>query len=801
MSADIGLQPPYMAPPSGPTPTDDAVAALFRQAKGITNTSLSPVAGGPRDPYADDKKLLATFDACKREALDNRWVYERGWWRNLLYLLGRHWIYYDTQRGQWIDKRLAKWIPRPVTNKVAETHQTILSLFEAVDLIAKVRPTGNQPADISAAEVADKMEPAIRDEHCASQMMRMADFWLIALGNVFLHPWWDKNAEGATTIHPFVECAGCGLTIPPGDVASQLTTGQPGVCQQCGMRLPSVPSTLAYGKGRTDVCSPLEIACPAGYNEFPLAPYVIRLRWRTKRWIEQFDSELAKKLTFSSSTSERSLQLLRSLATQSDISSSPLAVLAGSGMEQSDGVTECELWLKPTKEYPQGLFLRVMDDSSTPVVVRDKTQSLPGPLPYDTPEGDLLWPWIHEPYERIGGRLWGRAPLDSIIQKNDQLNQLDSLWQLIVQRTSNPVWLEPKGSEVKKFSGEPGLVVRYNPLIAAGNAKPERIEGSNVPGSVINLRMQLLTDIEMLAGVQDVLKGAKPAGADAFSAMQLLVERAQSRFGMVLSERGEAYRQWYTLALELERAYGPDSRFFSIIGPSGTWQGQQFKRADLPNAISVIIEDGSQAPKTNLGKRASITQLQQIGIINPTDPDQTYSILRVFGQQELLPALDADVKSALQEQDAFERWAASVPPPPPTSIPGAMPMAGAMPGAMGGVPTSVLAQQSPLQRKPWHQDAIHFSEHRKWALTDAIRQLFAGRADLEELFVIHMAVHEQAAMATAQGAPKFAPPTPPAAPPQAPGIGQAMVNSNRESGNPGDASREIAQGTEGLALA
>lgn len=773
LDAPSASMPPPV--PDGPPEITDKLLALFRTGQ------LDP-AKTPGDPYADEKLLLKTFEDCHQECFENRWVYERSWWRDLLYLLGRHWIYYDTNRGQWMDKRLAKWIPRPVTNKVAEVHQTIMSLFEAVDLIAKCRPTGNRPKDISAAEIADKEEPAIAAEHRIKKTMRLADFWLIATGNVFLHPWWDKYAEDATTAQPFETCPFCQVIAPGSDFAE-------GTCPRCDMPVPppEMGGLTSVGKGRTDVLSPWELAFPGGYNLFEEVPYVIRPRWRAKTWVQLHYPELAATLNFAKGSSEKTINLLKSLASMNDLASNATALLAGAGMEQGEGITEYELWMKPTRTFARGLFLRVFGDGPRKIIY-DEGQSLPGPLPYATPQDTLIWPWIHVPYERIGGRVWARGPLSPIIQKNDQLNQLDSLVQLIVQRSSNPIWLEPKGAEVKKFSGEPGLVVKYNPLIAAGNAKPERIEGSNVPHSLNALRQQYLADIELLAGVQDVLKGAKPAGVEAFSAMQLLVERSQSRFGMVLGERGEGYRKWYQIALELERAYGPEERFFAVIGPNGTWQGDTFRKADLDGAIQIIIEDGSQAPKTNLGKRAAIQQLQQLQLLNPQDPDQSYAILRTFGQTELLPSLDADVKSALQEQDAFERWAMSdesiMQPPQPEMDP--------LTGAVVGIQPSQPLTPSPFARKAWQNDAIHISEHRKWALQDSTRELFAQRPELEQVFVQHMAETEYWAMMTQQGMPRFAPP-----PMMGAGGAQAMQNSNVESGNPADV-QEQAQGTEGL---
>ena len=58
---------------------------------------------------------------------------------------------------------------------------------------------------------------------------------------------------------------------------------------------------------------------------------------------------------------------------------------------------------------------------------------------------------------------------------------------LIIQRMSNPIWLEPKGAEVEKLTGMPGLVVKWNPLTVGGNAKPERIPGEGPHPSLFTI--------------------------------------------------------------------------------------------------------------------------------------------------------------------------------------------------------------------------------------------------------------------------------------------------------------------------
>ena len=112
-------------------------------------------------------------------------------------------------------------------------------------------------------------------------------------------------------------------------------------------------------------------------------------------------------------------------------------------------------------------------------------------------------------------------------------------------------------------------------------------------------------------GTTDPFKGGKPPGVEAFSAMQLLVERSQTRFTIPLEERGRGRQQWSLLALELERLYGPDERKFAVMGANGALTFEAFKHANITGDIELVVEDGLQQPKTNLGKRAAVQQLDE----------------------------------------------------------------------------------------------------------------------------------------------------------------------------------------------
>lgn len=759
--------------------------------------------------YDNDQALLDLYHTLKAECLDARWVFERTWWRNLLYVLGRHWIYYDRRQGQWLDKRMAKWMPRPVTNKISEAHEAIQAVFTSISLATLARPIGGDIQNVAAAEVADRIQPFVHAEHNMDQTMRAGDSWLITTGNCFYHPYWDKDDQQGVILIPKEQCLACQAVLSP----SQLTGPTPR-CPNCGANAfksaigpdgQPVQDRLTEGRGRTLALSPFEIAIPPTYTEFDSTHVALHMGWHPKTYYEERYPEIAEKMTWETTPTERSLQFIRALATQSDLSSTPMAYGFGGGSAvQQQGASEFRLWLKPTRAYPEGLFLTVIGDGGNERLVRTDGSGSPGPLPYQTKQNAPIFPFVHVGYTPVDGRMWARSPIDLVIQKQDQINQLDSMILLHTQRMANPIWLEPKGAEVKSFTGEPGLVVKYSPL-AAGGAKPERLPGENIPPTLFQLRQQYLDDFEQLAGTFDVLKGAKPAGVEAFSALQLLVERSQARLATVFKMRGEGYGAWYAVALELERSYGPTKRVWSILSPNGGWTYQHFENAELQGDLEIKIEDGTTSPKTALGLRAAIEHANQLGMINPADPEERYEVLTSLGIPNIVKSLDTDIKSALAEQDAFEQWVAS------GAAEQAMPQIQAVwmqyqqalqvyqmqaqqaqqIGAVTGIPPALAPAPTPppvtpFNLKPYHSAPVHFAEHRKWANGDRAKAIFGQFPLLEQIFIAHFQQTQaamQAEMMASQPPPR--------------GGGGAMAGSNRESGNPADVPHGQGQGAQG----
>lgn len=773
------LPDPYAAGPAG---LEDAVKKLFAP---VTQPRVPQI----EDPYAnlDRRMLLKRFEDAKKDAQDLRAPFERAWWQKLNYIAGKQWQYWDSRRGQWRDKRLKKWIPKPVTNKIKEVLQSILSMFASVKTGVIVRPIGGKPLNIITANTADQMQPLIHDQHEMDDVMEKADFWFTALGNAFLYVWYDTDEKYGMQPILHDECVACATVVDPESIK-----GSTFICPACGGTESNEVEvgTEPAGKGMTDVLSPFEVLLPSAPTDFKDVTRIIRSRWRDKAYYTDNYPELAATMTWEKAPTERSLHLFKSIASMADgVGAATLTSAGGGSTSQSEGQTEYEYWEQPSKQFPGGLFFRVAGESS-PEIIEDPEQGTPGPIPCTTREGVPMWPWIHLGYAPFGGRMWATGALDPLIQKQDMLNQLDSLILLIVMRMANPIWLEPKGAGVERFTGEPGLVVKYNLVGASGQGKPERLDGTGPHASLFTLREQYLRDIEEMAGTFDIIKGQKPTGVEAFSALQLLVERSQSRFTTAFGERGKAYRKWFSIALEFERSYGPNERVMNVMGPNRTWTYRHFMNADLQGQVTVAIEDGSNVPKTSLGKRAAIEQANNLQLINPQDPDQQYGILSQFGLSDLMPGLDSSIQAALREQDMFEKWVDAGMPPMPTYGP-----------------------TGPLMVRPWDAGldgqglTVRINELRKWANSDTMQEKLQKFPQVGAMLTLYyqqlVGLYASGPMAMMGGGPgqpgqpgADGQPGQPGAP-ATPGLGGAMTNSNRESGSTGNVPND--KGTDSAA--
>ena len=301
-------------------------------AQGVGPSSAAgtgPALGTMSSGEYSDPQLLTMWARWKKESFDQRWIFERQWMRDVWYILNRQWIYYDAKRGQWQDKRLAKWVPRPVTNILKEGVQSVRANFASINYGANARPVGDDNKNVVTAGVADDYAPILHELHKMNKVMSEADFWMLVTGNTWLHTGVNYDRQNGITEIQHETCVKCGQTYSEIEIAD---AGQK--CPHCGSTafMPAVnpdgspmKDLVALPKGITVPLSPFEIAFPLMYDNFDDVPYAIRMRWRDKSYYEQNEEMQAysKTLQFSKMPHERTMQIFKSLPFQSDLGLAP----------------------------------------------------------------------------------------------------------------------------------------------------------------------------------------------------------------------------------------------------------------------------------------------------------------------------------------------------------------------------------------------------------------------------------------------------------------------------------------------
>src|SRR3954468_477579 len=681
--------------------------------------------GGSGDP---DKPLLTLYNDAKRACFADRWRYERVSTRAIHYVNSRQWLGVYDRSGGWMDSRVAKGVPRPVTSKPKEGVQAIRAMFTAATLGVDVRPLKNDVRSVTTATTADKLAPVLYQANEMDTVLHEGDFWFIVCGNVIYHVSYDD--AGTFIKVPFEHCGTCNAETTSDEIAK---AGQ--VCPTCQKPGPFTRAVDESSEPRVDVraqghtvttpLSPLEIAFPLMRARWRDVDQLIRMRWRTKSYYESQPAlqDYVSRIRFAKSSTERSLQIFQSLPFQTELSPAGLGGHAGSGDEE--GVAEYERWLKPTPTHPDGFVLRVAGDDNPIVLHLEDSEGLPGPLPYHDAKGDPLWTFHHAAYEHVGGRVLGSGALDPAMPKFDQLNRLDSIVEMMMTRMAIPQILKPKGQDIQWLGDSPampGLIAEYAP--APGGGKPEQWPGQDPPRSWAQLRMQISEEIDSAMGTNDILRGRKPPSVEAFSAMQLLVEAGEARFAGAFKARASAFREVAKSQIEIEREFGPDTRVQAVVTAGRGYNFQTFQKADLDGEVTFEVADGSTKPKTQLAERASIEHLKQLGGVNLADPDTKYAVYQKLGQTDLIPATDNQHQCALQNQELFMTWVTT--PAAQAFLPSSSPAAGG-PGQPASPPPDQDPSSDPTYPfvlQPWYEVPIHRIELVKWAVSDEAIELF-----------------------------------------------------------------------------
>lgn len=698
-------------------------------------------ADGQPDPYADKAAVNKRIDFFLQRDRFTRWLFEREWFRNVLFYIGKQWVIYSITSRRWRPRSLPNWFPQPVTNKFAEKMNDIIGSMAQGRVPITYNPATDDPADIATAEVGEKLREVLYEEAKIDDHEMLLASWVALTGNGFIHTYWDYDPTSGTKFVQHWQCPQCQAVTDPATLLETKST-----CPQCGAEglIPAKDSSGApigseqpNGQLHADILSPFEIRVD------PTIPDMAGQRRITR--VRTYDLEFAR--TYWGNKPDAAGVPINPEDIVADKESSigqfyldALSYITGSfgaggGFISGGGsafriprVTAYEFYELPSDDFPEGLHAVRLGHGEDMVV---QSEPLPDRYKAGPLAGQPFLPFDHFGADVVPGRFWRKTRADDLISPQIFRNLVESGLKLTTQRTGNPVWLNPRGSQVTNITGEPGQNIDYTPQSLGGTsfAKPERVapELSNFQPFLI-LMKELDDSMDRVAGTFFLAGGTTPPGVTAASGLAYLGERAQQAMAPLKREWAKGWKNWEIKALEIARAHLDEDRVRIIAGKNRRWEVQKFMVADLVGGVNLAIDYNGLFRKSNATKRADIELLLTMQVLNPMDPETNWQILQAFGETSLKGSTDLDVGEAVKEADDFIDKGV-----PPQLVP--------------------LVQNS----------MVHIMKHKDFAKTDEFKEM---PQEMQQYWFMHIELHMQDLMAQ-QAA--LAPPPSPGAP--APGQG------------------------------
>lgn len=580
------------------------------------------------------------------------------WERNQMMLDGKQWIVFDGDvqaGGLWKKLRVSKqneYIPRPVTNYLYDIYQTLKGYLIKNKPRSTIHPNTYEYKDKNAAKIGNLVLEANWVRLKEQYNYETAAANLVAYGTVFKKSYWDTSSLNLVKIPKMKE-------VPITDPTTGEVVGTDQIQETDPLTNDVLYDELPLGEINTTVLEPYRLALD------PLAMHLHDARWVMEysiqpiSWIKEVYDREEDGYTGLADTVEEDKDLNGSmrrwfqLRTTSGLKTNASTMIEGTAT--SDQMVEnCavvkEYYERPSAEYPKG----------RQIVVAGLVCVYAGPSPYEGPEMGDWHPYSECRWEIVPGRFWGKSPLDDACEIQKQVNSIDSVIVLNRKTQAIPQKLIPQGIGISpgQWTGRPGQEMFYR--ADGSGAKPETIPAAGLDASVFQERAQRVEDLKQITGAIDILKGDRPPGVNAASALNLLYEVGTGKLFPILDRWKMFVEQDQKKQLRLVAKHYKEPRpdFIRLLKMKNTdlseTQINQFIGADLYDNCNVVVEAGSNIPKLQAAKQGMLVELAQMGMLNLQQPGNRIQFQQDMGIAGYDSDIGPDTKRAEWENDLLD---------------------------------------------------------------------------------------------------------------------------------------------------
>jgi len=593
---------------------------------------------------------------------------------NILFVAGRH--YLDdmlfsklVQSSDKVDlsviKEVSRTLPKPTNDFLGRYVETNVALLTENRPIPRVTSRSDDKEDKDAAELSQMVIEYLWEAMGMPELHREIARTILICGTCWLEVIYDPSAVRRLAVPKMMPESQ--TVLPPGipNPVPVKTPVQRMVPERDEFGRLVYDDKIAYGDLTATIVSPFEIHFPSvhRWNGEDMG-WVMRETYASKDTLQdKFGPKPGLKLKKSDGWDMEAI----SAGNPEMIMDLPIwwwervsQIVEGGGPNLYVG--DPSLWhdfcvlrifdRKPNALWPKGRTIITVGDK----VLYDSPKKI-GARAFDRRWPERWHPYIHFRWEALLGSPYGRALVTKLLPKIKRINSIDTS-QIMWQRTV-PIatWIIPRTSAVidNSFAGGAGRMLEYDPRVTAGQ-KPEPVFPQPFPKELIEAREKMLSEMELIAGTEEILRGQRPVGVNNAAMLNILRKQAlASRSGTL---------QYWDEGLELEGSIMLQETIKNI-NDDPLWaerlrilarekQSYQtiltFSGSDLSDNVQVRVDTASMALVSREAKEAKAMDFLQYGlqlVANPNmPPELRNTLLEELGYDKALQPQGPDVDRA-----------------------------------------------------------------------------------------------------------------------------------------------------------
>lgn len=545
----------------------------------------------------DPEKLIQEWQSKYNSAKTARLPFERQWHLNMAFYLGKHWVTWNTDSitptARLVEPVSSKRRTRLTVNYCRLICRKELAKMNKSRIRGFIASSTSDDDDIAASRAGDKLAEYFQFRTKLARVMKTADFWCTVYGTSFVKHYYDPMELGPDGPVPLID--------PNNQQVMDPRTGQPVMTKQ---PMPGMPKAVAI--------SPFNILVPnIDETEIENQEWVMHCVVMTAKQIfDAYGVEVDEEGEVANSTADSRQQ--SAYGNQQNV--------------RRRGVEVKEVWAKPNKQFPEGLWF---------VFAGDKVLKF-----------EPAWPYMHKEYPFSKryfietGRFYGECTLTDLIPLNIEYNASRS--QLIDNRniSSRPAILSPRGAiDVRKYNNNPGGIIEYRP----GLNPPTALSPPQAPNYIMPLFEMLNNEVKEISSQ---FEGNVPNGVEAAAAISYLMENQDSVLEDTLRDKEEVWQKIITQFLSYAIQYWDGQRIVRVVGRNQNFEAFTLKGADLRSNTDFRVEVGSATPESRSAKQAKITELMKMGVVLP---EKGLQYMELGDTAKLYEEMQIDVRQSERE--------------------------------------------------------------------------------------------------------------------------------------------------------